>query len=168
VWHSYSCGQTVGWINMPLGKEVGLGPGHIVLDGDPVGTQLPTAAPPHFRPMSTVAKRSPISATAELSFLQFTWELPLQHICILQQQLLSFSRGYAWNEPCSLYCSASFHMRQLSCRHVLCPCKLPESDPGNATVRSNVGLTQDDRLKHTGNEWKIRRKAVNNRHLSLT
>jgi len=24
----------VGWIKMPLGKEVGLGPGHIVLDGD--------------------------------------------------------------------------------------------------------------------------------------
>jgi len=24
-----------GWINMPLGMEVGLGPGHIVLDGDP-------------------------------------------------------------------------------------------------------------------------------------
>jgi len=49
---------------MPLGKEVGLGPGHIVLDGDPVGT--PTAVPPHFRPMPIVAKRSTISATAEL------------------------------------------------------------------------------------------------------
>jgi len=24
-----------GWIKMPLGMEVGLGPGHIVLDGDP-------------------------------------------------------------------------------------------------------------------------------------
>jgi len=28
------CGQTAGWIKMPLGTEVGLGPGHIVLDGD--------------------------------------------------------------------------------------------------------------------------------------
>jgi len=27
--------QTVGWIRMPLGVEVGLGPGDIVLDGDP-------------------------------------------------------------------------------------------------------------------------------------
>ena len=27
------CGQTVGWIRMPLGIELGLGPGHIVLDG---------------------------------------------------------------------------------------------------------------------------------------
>jgi len=29
------CGQTVGWIKMTLGKLVGLGPGHIVLDRDP-------------------------------------------------------------------------------------------------------------------------------------
>ena len=33
AWYSYCCGQTVGWIKMPLGKEVGLSPGHIVLDG---------------------------------------------------------------------------------------------------------------------------------------
>ena len=29
------CGQTVGWIKMKLGMQVGLGPGHIVLGGDP-------------------------------------------------------------------------------------------------------------------------------------
>ena len=29
------CGQTAGWIKMPLGMDVGLGPGDIVLDGDP-------------------------------------------------------------------------------------------------------------------------------------
>jgi len=28
------CGQTVAWIKMKLGMQVGLGPGHIVLDGD--------------------------------------------------------------------------------------------------------------------------------------
>ena len=28
------CGQMVGWITMTLGMEVGLGPGHILLDGD--------------------------------------------------------------------------------------------------------------------------------------
>jgi len=28
------CGQTVGWIKMKLGMQVGLGPGHIMLDGD--------------------------------------------------------------------------------------------------------------------------------------
>jgi len=32
----YYCGQTVRWIKMKLGVAVGLGPGHIVLDGDPV------------------------------------------------------------------------------------------------------------------------------------
>jgi len=30
-----SRGQTAGWIKMALGMEVGLGPGHIVLDGEP-------------------------------------------------------------------------------------------------------------------------------------
>jgi len=35
-----------------------------VLDRDPA----PTAAPLHFQPMPIVAKRSPISATAELFF----------------------------------------------------------------------------------------------------
>ena len=28
-------GETVGWITLKLGTEVVLGPGHIVLDGDP-------------------------------------------------------------------------------------------------------------------------------------
>jgi len=28
------CGQTVGWITMKLGVQVGLGPGQMVLDGD--------------------------------------------------------------------------------------------------------------------------------------
>jgi len=32
--HVY-CGETVGWIKVPLGTEVGLGPDDIVLDGDP-------------------------------------------------------------------------------------------------------------------------------------
>ena len=53
---------------MPLGTEVGLGPGHIVLDGDPAPPRNGVLQPPPltFRPMSIVTKRSPISATAEL------------------------------------------------------------------------------------------------------
>ena len=47
------------------GREVGLGPGHIVLDGDPASPKKGNSTPPTFRPMSIVAKRSPISATAE-------------------------------------------------------------------------------------------------------
>jgi len=53
------CGQT-DWMDQDTSD-------HIVLDGDPApqrkGTQQP---PPIFRPMSIVAKRLPISATAEL------------------------------------------------------------------------------------------------------
>jgi len=46
------------WLDgsMPLGMEVGQGPGHIVLDGDPVAPKRSTATPT-FRPMSVVAKR---------------------------------------------------------------------------------------------------------------
>ena len=46
------CGQTVRWINMKLGTEVGLDPGHIVLDGDPAP---PKEHSPNFQPMSIVA-----------------------------------------------------------------------------------------------------------------
>jgi len=40
------CGQTAGWIKMALGMEVGLGPVHIVLDGD----TAPLPCPPIFGP----------------------------------------------------------------------------------------------------------------------
>ena len=63
--HFY-CGQTARWIKMPLGTEVGLGLGDIVLDADPLPpTKKGTA--PSFRPMTIVAE-SPISATAELLY----------------------------------------------------------------------------------------------------
>jgi len=58
------CGETVGWIKMNLGMEVGLGPGHTVLDGDPAPSSK-KAQPFNFWPLSIVAKRRPVSATAE-------------------------------------------------------------------------------------------------------
>jgi len=53
-----------GRIKLPLGTEVELDPGDIVLDGDPVPTKSDTVL--NFRPVSIVTKRSTISATAEL------------------------------------------------------------------------------------------------------
>jgi len=54
------CGQTVGWIKMKLGMEIGLGPGHIVLDGDQVPQKWNS---PQFSVIVfIVAKRSIISA----------------------------------------------------------------------------------------------------------
>jgi len=52
--HVY-CGQTVGWIKMPLGMEVGLGSGHIVLDGNPAPPKRRTA---HPRPISAAVMKS--------------------------------------------------------------------------------------------------------------
>jgi len=46
-----------GWIMMPLGTEVGLGPGDIVLDGVPaLLSQKRGNTPSNFRPVSIVAK----------------------------------------------------------------------------------------------------------------
>jgi len=43
------CGQTVGWIKTKLGMEVGLGPGHVVLDRDLAApSRKGTAAPSYF------------------------------------------------------------------------------------------------------------------------
>ena len=50
-------GQTVGRIKMKLGKQVGLGPGHNVLDGDPAfPPPKGHSPPPNFRPISVAAK----------------------------------------------------------------------------------------------------------------
>jgi len=51
------CGQTVGWIKTKLSVEVGIGPGHIVLDGDTAPLPKRGTAVPEFWPMPVVAKR---------------------------------------------------------------------------------------------------------------
>jgi len=54
--HVY-CGQTAGWIKIALGMEVGLGAGHIVLDGELAPLPQKGAEPFNFRPIFIVAKR---------------------------------------------------------------------------------------------------------------
>jgi len=52
------CGQMAGWIKILIGREGGLSPSDIVLDGDPAPPPQKRAEPsPNFRPMSIVAKR---------------------------------------------------------------------------------------------------------------
>jgi len=46
----------VGWIEMKLGMQVGLSPGHIVFDGDPAPLPKKGAELLNFRPMSIVVK----------------------------------------------------------------------------------------------------------------
>jgi len=48
------CGQTVGRVKMKLGMQIGLGPGHIVLRGDP--GPPPQRDSPNFRSISVVTK----------------------------------------------------------------------------------------------------------------
>ena len=56
----------VGWMKTPLGTEVDLGPGHIVLDG--VSALAKGAQQPPIFGSCLLWPRSPISGTAELLF----------------------------------------------------------------------------------------------------
>jgi len=51
--HVY-CGQMAGWMKTPLGTEIDLDPGHVVLDGVTAPAKG-AQQPPSFRPMSIVA-----------------------------------------------------------------------------------------------------------------
>jgi len=64
-WPTSQCGQKAAWSKTPLGMEVDLGPGHIVLDGVPAPTKGAQQLPPLFGPC-LLWPRSLISATAEL------------------------------------------------------------------------------------------------------
>jgi len=51
------CGQMARWIKMALSMEVGLGPVHIVLDGDTSPLPKKGGRAPNFRPIFIVAKQ---------------------------------------------------------------------------------------------------------------
>jgi len=73
--HFY-CGQTAGWIKMTLGKELGLLPGHIVLDGNPIAPK--SAQPPLFDPCLLWPNGRPsqlLLSTCNTSEIQFPREM---------------------------------------------------------------------------------------------
>jgi len=61
------CEQTAGWMKTPLGTDVDLSPGHIVLDGNPALPPKGHSSPPLFGPC-LLWPQSPILVTAELLF----------------------------------------------------------------------------------------------------
>ena len=95
-----SCGQTAGWMKTPLGTEVDLDPGHIVLDGIPAVRQRGTATP-LFDPC-LLWPRSPISATAEL--LLFAYLVLYLVVCIFCVVFWIFPL------PCT------FHLKTVKCQ----------------------------------------------------
>ena len=86
--HVY-CGQTAGWIKMALDTEVGLGPGHIVLYGDPAPLPQKGKEPPNFRPIFIVAKRLDKSRW----HLAWRWALDQATLCQMGPQLPSSKKG---------------------------------------------------------------------------
>jgi len=87
---------------MPLGIEIGLGTGHIVLDGDlaPLPQSGASCATPKFRSMPIVAKWSPTSATAEhLVLLCFSGIVFLDRIARTR-----YVDAVCCYRPCSVVC----------------------------------------------------------------
>jgi len=68
--HVY-CGETAGLTKTPLGMEVDLGPGQIVLDGSQLCAKRGQS--PHLFGPCLLWPRSPISDTAELLFQIGAW-----------------------------------------------------------------------------------------------
>jgi len=69
-----SCGQTAGWINIPLGTEVGLGSDHIVLDEDPAPPK--GAQPPIFGPCLLWPKGRPSQLLLSTCYVFFCIIVP--------------------------------------------------------------------------------------------
>jgi len=72
--HVY-CGQMAGWMKTPLGTEVNLVPGHIVLDGDPAPPQKGHSSLYPLFGLCLMWPWSPISAAAELLFSSFHFSI---------------------------------------------------------------------------------------------
>ena len=94
-WHSspqfsahVCCGQTAGSIKMPPGRGVDFGPGHSVR-WTPSPPRKGHSSSPSFRPMSTVAKRSSISTTAQLLLQKL---LPMYRIWSAYLDAFQFQR----------------------------------------------------------------------------
>jgi len=89
---------------MPLGMEVGLGPGHIVLDGDPAPSK---GHSPNFRLMSVLAKRQDGSSKMPLGT-----EVGLGHSTLCTTNPIIFiAIYYQLSELCHLhYCHHQIFM----------------------------------------------------------
>jgi len=86
--HVCCCIQTAGWIKMPLGTEVGLGPGDIVLDENPATVQNTLIGDSCIvRHLWTLCKAAPYEFLIELE-LELE-EKKICHRCIAQFRISS-------------------------------------------------------------------------------
>jgi len=77
---SVHSGQTVGRIKIKLGMQVGLGPGHNLLDADTAPPPPKGRSPPNFRPISVAANGCmDQDATFELDNSKTTGYLDIWH-----------------------------------------------------------------------------------------
>jgi len=94
--HVY-CGQTAGWIKMPIGTKVALDPGHIVLDVDP-------ASPPekgHTPQISAHVCCGPFCSQI-VAHVSYSWALvwaspyPVTFLSVLSVMMLCCGQTVGW------------------------------------------------------------------------
>ena len=152
---------------MPLGTEVSLGLGHIVLDGDPAPPGKGARQCPHFDPC-LLWPRSSISATAELLLAIVSYKSRAQTIacrstlyiqtCIRHNRLKAFSLFYRRfpsskpPPPIVLYllsCKSSIRFNSYPCRVLSTWNNLsPNETDFSSLTRFELSLTPKQLLRH--------------------
>jgi len=87
------CNQTVGWIKMPVGTEVGLGPGVIVLDGDPAPPRNGAGQPPLFGPCLLWPNSRP---SQQLLSSSYSWSDHWQSTSARSKVYIDFYSALSW------------------------------------------------------------------------
>ena len=95
--HVY-CGQTAGWMNTPLGTEVNLGPGHIVLDGVRAIRERGTAAPLLFSANVYCGHGLPSYLLLSSCYKGQSGTVGIQEINITKKSMKCVQRSFEGNE----------------------------------------------------------------------
>jgi len=114
------CGQTVGWTKTKLGRRVGLGPGHIVLDGDLASSPTYKGHRPHFS--------AHVYCGQTVAHLSYCWAL-----VAFGTAVLTFSDKWQ---------GSSLEVRRRSCHTTVPNCKVNywyELEPRNPAYLTNMG-----------------------------
>ena len=138
------CGQTAGWIKMPLGVEVRFGPSHIVLDGEPASPKRGTfllwlnGSRCHLVQMEASTQATLCYMGIQLLPIRGTCSLPIFGPCLLwpngRPSQLLLSTCYVSRCVCELkqvtfktfflyFCHVSYVCNALNfCFNVFCVC----------------------------------------------
>jgi len=143
--HVY-CGQTAGWFKI---TKVGICPGHIVLHGDQALHRKKGTAP-NFRPMFIVAKRSPISSTAE-HLLGEPLQITVRPVTGPLSCLFVCNVGVLWPNGWMDQDATWYGGRPLPRRHCVSWGLNSPTERGTATIHFSADVYCGQTVAHLGN-----------------